>query len=144
MSDVRAIVLSIFGVVAFVGLLQVGALIFGDTTPKVFVECGWFGEGRAFVDENRNGTWDGNEPPLAGVRFLVKDKLKSRDSMPVESVSDGEGHASLHLWLSGCPETDIEVYSEPPAGYTPSTAERISAETVRHEQSFTFGFVPQE
>lgn len=104
----------------------------------VATDCVWDGEASAWLDKNRNGIWENDEPPLAGVRFLIDDTWNHYTSVGKEAVSDGGGKASLGVWLPGCPKIEFEIYAQPPDGYLATTQARVQAHGTN---SFAFGFV---
>ena len=95
-------------------------------------DCWWSGRGEAWIDQNEDGVRNSDELPLAGVKFRVE------SSGPMIGAKDGS--VDFYIFLPGCPEVDLEVYVDTPAGYRLTTEPRVHAseegEVVR------FGFAP--
>jgi hypothetical protein len=105
-------------------------------------DCFFAGTAKAWVDKDRDGRWDPDEPPLSGVRFFVDDVKNDIVNVGDESVSDDTGEASIYVWLSGCPSVRFEIYPQVPSGYTLATSPRIPARE-KDEGPFLFGFAPE-
>jgi hypothetical protein len=94
----------------------------------VVSDCGWSSLVIAWLDLDANGARDtGQEPPLAGVTFVLEDVYSGYGRMMASAVTDEEGRASLSVFLPGCPRTKLEVFARPPDGYRATTATRGSA-----------------
>lgn len=109
-------------------------------------DCIWYDEAKAWVDENKNGVWDDDEKPLAGVQFFIDDTLNGHVDVGEEAISGEEGNAELSVWLPGCPSVEFEVYVKSPDGFEVFTADRVlvTKKEIRNpgENTFLFGFVP--
>ncbi len=108
-----------------------------------FADCGWGGTGLAWLDENGDGRRDPGEPPLENVRFVVDDTRARRRDVCEPAVSDAAGTASFSIFMPGCPEVAFQVRAEPPAGYLPTTPQRLAADEDESGETFSFGFAYQ-
>src|SRR5262245_12645794 len=104
-----------------------------------FGDCAWTAETRAWLDENGNGLWDANEPPLPYVPFWVDDIRNDYDKVG-GATSNTEGTAQVYVWMPGCPHVAFEVYADAPQGYHATTQERWPAKGKANEGPFLFGF----
>jgi hypothetical protein len=123
------------------GILIVGALL---AVASVLLtgcsgDCAWNADFRAWIDENQNGVWDANEPPLPGVKILLESSVLH---VP-ELTTDEKGEVQVHEALSGCPkEAAVFVYVLPPLGYRVSIRTLYPAQE-QTERRFEFGFVAE-
>jgi len=117
------------------GLFTLTAIAIGACASP---DCEWNATVKTWVDNNRDGEWDANEPPLANVRAYVEGSY----SVGVGEATTGQsGEAHLTTMLAGCPnEAVLSVFVEPPVGYRLTTQERLPAKTGS-EKLFLFGFV---
>jgi hypothetical protein len=104
-------------------------------------DCIFAGTAKAWVDRDKDGVWDPDEPPLSGVRFFIDDVKNKITNVGDESVSDEAGEASVYVWLPGCPSVRFEIYPEVPSGYILTTAPRLPAREA-DKGPFSFGFSP--
>ncbi len=118
---------------ALFALLAVSALLGGCSS-----DCGWHSKTQAFVDENANGKWDGNEPPLSGARFFVTD-ASGKSGYGGHWVSDGTGTAYLSFFVACNRVPEFLVFAAPPEGYRLTSPELVEAGS-QSGQTFTFGF----
>jgi hypothetical protein len=106
-------------------------------------DCGWTGEGHAFLDANGNGHWEAGEPPLEGVQFSVKDVLS--DVHGDGGTTDACGRVELYMWMPGCPDVKLLVFAKSPPGYRISTSASVTVhEDAQGIELVRFGFVPVE
>lgn len=107
------------------------------------VDCSWFGEGQAWIDENENGIWDAGESPLPGVSMSVQDLRNDVDGEGGETGADGK--VNLSLFIPGCMRVTIEVSATAPSGYRSTTEEEVRVGRSDDEiEIVRFGFVPVE
>jgi hypothetical protein len=112
-------------------------------------DCGWNTTASAWIDENKNGIWDTNEKPLAGVRFIA-DNVNYNDYLPEDSLSDKDGKAGLLVFPLVCDMNNekIIVYAVPPNDYKPTTVWRIivpKEKVINNKNNdFKFGFVSKD
>src|ERR1041384_427924 len=122
------------------GLLMLASCrVLGGET-EVAADCGWDAVAKAWLDKNRNGKWDPNEPPLAGGRFFVDDTLNHYTNVGKGAVTNQDGQTSVRVWLPGCPAVEFEIYATPPAGYRLTSPARMPA---HGKTLFEFGFVEE-
>ena len=108
-------------------------------------DCLWAGSTFAFIDENANGKHEQGEPPLAGVAFHVDDVLNKYVDVGYHhpEITDEDGKGWLSVWLPGCPEVALEVYTVPSDGYVLTTPDTVPAQHRSNLiQHFAFGFRP--
>jgi hypothetical protein len=110
-------------------------------------DCGWDGTALAWIDENRDGAWDGNEKPLSGVEFIVDDIRHDYDSSH-EAISDANGKVSVAVFPVACNgfnEIEIVISAIPPENYELTTSSQITVpqEAVQNSENdqFLFGFI---
>jgi len=100
-------------------------------------DCAWNAEFRTWIDENENGVWDAEEPPLPDVKILIESPVL----VAPEVISDEAGQAQFHAALGGCPRDAVFfVYVLPPPGYRPSISTLYPTEE-HMGRAFDFGFV---
>src|SRR4051812_29104429 len=87
------------------------------STPAVISECGWFGKGRAWVDENENKVWDAGEPPLANVPIWAAVIRGYASTGSSKQVTDADGWIALGFGPMACPVGEVVVYAGTPPGY---------------------------
>lgn len=103
-------------------------------------DCEWNAIFRTWIDENENGVWDNDEPPLPDVKCSVEGYLLG----PAEATSNEQGKAHIQALVAGChKEPVVFVYVLPPSGYRASHRSRKPAPEGA-EPVFEFGFVPVE
>jgi hypothetical protein len=127
----------------FISCFVAAALALGACSPEdedIAIDCEWRGRANAWIDEDKNGTRNANEPPLQGVEFFVDDVTNRFTDVGEEAVSNEKGSAELYVFLPDCPRVDyFEVYAEPPSGYQETTQSRIRAH-LDSDKPFSFGF----
>jgi len=118
-----------------IGLLAVISVLLSDCRGP---DCEWSGQIETWVDENENGVWDVEEPPLPNVKVY----LESYNVLGIaEAVSDGNGRAHLNAALAGCPRRiEFYVYALPPSGHRSTI--RALKPAPDDERIFQFGFIP--
>jgi hypothetical protein len=100
---------------------------------------------RAWLDTNKNGIWDTDESPLAGVEFLIDGRSGE------DHISDLNGEAVIDrfgLWScdEACPDRGpVDISAKPPEGYEPTTSPIIKNVTMTYYPEplpeLQFGFV---
>lgn len=110
----------------------------------VHADCGWDASIQTWVDENGNGVWDLEEPPLENVQIYIDGSLDGQANKDrPQSRSDWNGRARISVFLAGCPpDVQFEIYTEPPPGYQLVTEAYIQVQDAYEEngQTFSFGF----
>ena len=119
---------------------------FTPTSEEVeFIDCGWRATGKAWNDDNQNGVWDSGEKALANVKFWVDDTLnnyqKVNEFYSETVTTNAEGNIEIFIFLPGCPEVELEVYTETPQHCTLTTQERIPINFNSQYPVYSFGFV---
>ncbi len=116
-------------------LAVVTMLLSGCRSP----DCEWSAPVRTWVDENEDGIWNTDEPPLPNVKVY----LESYDIIGIpEAVSDENGEAYLHTVMGGCPKRiEFYVYALPPSGYR-SSIRALKPAPEADKPMFEFGFIP--
>lgn len=118
-----------------IGLLAVVIMLLVGCSP----DCEWSTTIQTWVDENENGAWDADEPPLPNVECFVE-SFKAAGT--AEAVTNEKGEAQLFVLLAGCPrEVVFFVYVIPPSGYRLVTQTTTPASKT-DKRVFEFGFVP--
>jgi hypothetical protein len=100
-------------------------------------DCVWARSAKAWVDQNRNGTWDNTERPLPDVQFFVDDVRNELADVAQSTISDGRGAAVVRVLLPDCRNTRFEIYARPPESYESTTKARMPG---RGTGPFLFGF----
>jgi hypothetical protein len=100
---------------------------------------------RAWLDTNKNGIWDTDESPLAGVEFLINGYSEE------DHISDLSGEAVIDrfgLWScdKACPNRGpVDISAKPPEGYEHTTSPIIKNVTMTYYPEplpeLQFGFV---
>ena len=108
-------------------------------------DCLWTATGKAWMDDNQNGVWNSGEKPLANVKFWVDDPLNGYQKVN-ELYSDSvttniDGNVEISVGLPGCPEVELEVYTEAPQNCELTTQERIPVNLNSQYPVYSFGFV---
>jgi hypothetical protein len=108
-------------------------------------DCLWTATGRAWKDNNQNGVWNSGEKPLAGVNFWVDDLLndfQKVNEFPADRVATNlEGRVEISVWLPGCSDIELEVYTEAPQNCKLTTPERIPVNPDSQYPVYSFGFI---
>ena len=112
--------------------------ILAKSLPQRMGDCHWYGSAQAWLDEDGNGEWNARERPLQNVLFQIDDPHSRMTKIGGPAVSDIKGVSAIGAWLPGCPKTHLEVYAEAPAGYQPTSPERLSVD--EDTTTFSFGF----
>lgn len=97
-------------------------------------DCGLGVAVRTWVDENANGIWDQEEPPLAGV------VVHTSGTNPLTSMTNAQGEAQVEDWSPGCGPEGIRVWVEPPSGFRPTTRSSVNVNARSQVLTLTFGF----
>ena len=101
-------------------------------------ECSWYGLMFTWNDNNANGIQDDGEPPLAYISFFLEDSSRKSD---IGATGSG-GTMGLVEWLPGCNHMQFEIYPEVPENCKLTTTQtRMSADTRKEYQEFSFGFI---
>jgi hypothetical protein len=96
--------------------------------------CTWYATAKSWLDENENGKWDANEPPLPGVQFSIG------WDQPVSDFK-GEGHGALVTVYICNSAHQVPVSAVPPNGYRPTTSTIITSSGGEGSHGpFQFGF----
>jgi len=113
-------------------ITKVETIVERDERESLHIIGSW--EARAWTDENRNGVWDSDEPPLADVKFWYeypRENGNKSATLHPQATSDRSGVAILTY---DAPWKAV-VYAEAPQGFHPTTPERLEG------APFRFGFV---
>jgi hypothetical protein len=111
------------------------------STPVILGDCFLEFHIGAWQDINGNGLWDGSEPPLERVKFVLNGTFAELMGYPYLSKADG--WVTLETWSpGGCPNRDFTIIAEPPVSYEPTTDKSItiSISTGRSPFEAKFGF----
>jgi ligand-binding sensor domain-containing protein len=100
-------------------------------TSSIEIRCAWDGVVRAWLDQNENGKWEHDEPPLPGVRFLLHWEGFNQPFEPTDW--NGETYFYPHC-VSG-----QEIIARIPPGYHLTTAGRLPIYTG-YSNIKSFGF----
>jgi hypothetical protein len=104
-------------------------------------DCQWDAKAQAFLDDNRNGTWDQGESALSGVTFHVADDRGKARSGSWES--DSTGNAFIAFFVSCDERTEFLLFATPPDEYVGTTPDHVDAGS-RRGNTFTFGFIKEQ
>jgi streptogramin lyase len=102
-------------------------------------DCVWRGTAQAWLDENRNGVWDGEEHPFPGVIFTVENKrgFVGEDYQ----IGNGQGEGEMSSFLPGCPPAELVLHAQAPANYEHTTPNDIPVgDEAEQPQVYSFGF----
>jgi len=103
--------------------------------------CSWEFTGQAWIDENADGIWDENEPPLEGVQFHLNYASEpDHDVNMEEAYTDSHGDVSLGLWTYSCAPAKFAVYPDIPSGYRLTTKASVTRTTRQQDTKISFGF----
>jgi hypothetical protein len=108
--------------------------------------CAWQGSAKAWIDSNRDGRVNTDEPPLSDVEIYIKDVQNQLFDLNWPVTTDKEGNVQFDISLSGCSNTVFEISVEVPEGYRTTTRSRIEVSADVSSSSGTvrvyyFGFV---
>src|SRR5438876_11660005 len=93
---IKLAVLAVSLVVVFLGSVAVGAFVTDRLSfkpPTSVGECLWGTDVYAWLDENRNGVRDANEPALKEIEFVALVSGYNR-TYPAKSDENGHSHIS--------------------------------------------------
>jgi len=109
-------------------------------------DCVWGAPVAAWIDLNRNGIHEPDEPPLENVEYQVNDTWNNYKDVGHKSIRQTDGQEVMVVWLPGCPWARFEVEAKAPQGYELTTKSPIEATGWRYgdERLFEFGFAPIE
>jgi streptogramin lyase len=101
-------------------------------------DCEWQWTAQGWMDENRNGVWDEEEPPFPGVIFTVENKrgFVGEDYQ----IGNGQGEAEMSAYMPGCPPVELELHAQAPANYKNTTPNDIPVSHEAEPQVYEFGF----
>jgi hypothetical protein len=129
--------------------ISILVLILFNVIPVGFRDGCIFGTAKAWIDQNENGNWDINEPPLAGVEFFVINNQQEQEFVD-KSTSDKSGEATLLTFPYTCDllhGINLVVQATPPNGYRATTSEQviISGDKLPNmlDRKYYFGFIKQ-
>ena len=110
-------------------------------------DCAWSSSAKAWIDSNRDGSFDRSETPLKDVGIHVDDIQNQRVDAGWPASTDQNGEVQLHVSIPGCSDTVFEIYVDIPEGYRLTTRPRIEInpavwESPGTEPVYYFGFVP--
>lgn len=74
------------------------------------VHCNWDGVVRAWLDTNENGQWEENEPPMPGIRFLMRGETFQLPR------TDWNGETMWYAYAR-CADSNSEIIASVPPGY---------------------------
>ena len=112
-------------------------------TSGVLADCFITFEVSAWIDLDRNGNWDAEEPPLEGVAIRVNGPFASILS-PNPCYTDQQGLCQVRTWAPGeCMAAEYSIQAEAPESYKPTTPAEISLSLAPTEfpALAQFGFV---
>jgi hypothetical protein len=112
-------------------------------------DCAWHGTARAWIDSNRDGRINQDEPPLADVEIHVEDvqnQLVVAGDAGWSAITDKDGDVQFNIPIPGCADTVFEIYAGIPNGYQVTTKPRIEVnsgiwESLGTDRVYYFGFV---
>ena len=110
-------------------------------------DCLWRASVMTWVDTNGDGRVNDGEPPLGQVDIHIGDVQNQLMSLSWPVRTDNDGDTQLNISIPGCVDTILEIYVEPPGGYSLTTKPRIEIhpELSRgpgRERVYYFGFIP--
>lgn len=111
-------------------------------THEVLADCFITFEVSAWIDLDRNGGWDAEEPPLEGVTIRVNGPFASMLS-PNPCYTDQQGLCQVRTWAPGeCAAGDYSVRADPSESYIAVTPSEmiLSMAASDFRQSAQFGF----
>jgi len=108
--------------------------------------CAWQGTAKAWIDSNRDGLINTDEPPLSDVEIYIKDVQNQLFDLSWPVITDKEGDVQFDISLPGCSNTVFEISVEIPEGYRTTTRSRIEinadvSNSSGSERVYYFGFV---
>jgi hypothetical protein len=129
--------------------ISILVLILFNVVPVGLRDGCIFGTAKAWTDQNENGNWDKNEPPLAGVEFLVINSQQEPEYFD-KSISNKSGEASLFTFPYTCDSlrgNNLVIKVTPPIGYQTTTPDQIiiPGDELPHilGRTYLFGFTNQ-
>jgi len=111
-------------------------------TSGVLADCFITFEVSAWIDLDRNGGWDAEEPPLEGVAIRVNGPFASMLS-PNPCYTDQQGLCQVRTWAPGeCMAGEYSFRAEAPESYIAVTPSEmiLSMAASDFRQSAQFGF----
>jgi hypothetical protein len=114
----------LFPLICYISIL---VLILFNVIPMGLRDGCIFGTAKAWIDQNENGNWDTNEPPLAGVEFAVINNQQEQEFVD-KSTSDESGEATLLTFPYTCNALHgihLVVQATPLNGYRATTPEQV-------------------
>ena len=130
------------------------ALIFFSTLHYVLrsggiVDCSWHGSAKAWIDSNRDGLVNGDEPPLRNVVIHVDDVENSLIDVGWPAVTDQDGDVQLHVSIPDCSKSVFQIYVDLPKGFHLTTRPRIEVDhdfwgSLSAENIYYFGFISEK
>lgn len=127
------------------------ALIFFSTLhyilkPGGIVNCSWHSSTKAWIDSNRDGFVNKDEPPLRNVAIHVDDVENNLVDVGWPAVTDQDGDAELHVSIPDCSKSVFQIYVDLPEGFRLTTRPRIDVNrdfwgSLGAENTYYFGFI---
>ncbi|RPJ23680.1 MAG: hypothetical protein EHM33_20230 [Chloroflexi bacterium] len=112
-------------------------------------DCAWHGSARAWIDSNRDGRIDQDEPPLDHVEIHVQDvrnQFVVAGDAGWSAITDKDGDVQFNIPIPDCTDTVFEIYADIPNGYQVTTKPHIEVnsgiwESLDTDRVYYFGFV---
>ncbi len=117
-----AITIAVILVIALIGCL--GVVLFIRSTS--LADCSWLGTAITYLDTNENGHFDVADSALPGVQVYMNDLHNHLYKMS-RTLTDEHGTAHLELFIAGCPTVDLQVQTDVPDGYRPTSPTQLHA-----------------
>jgi hypothetical protein len=109
-------------------------------------DCVWQGSAKAWIDSNRDGLVNSDEPPLSNVEIHIDDVQNQRINVSWPVITDHDGDVKFSVSIPGCSNPVFQIYVKIPEGYRMTTRPRIEVnpdfwEIWNPESVYYFGFV---
>jgi hypothetical protein len=136
--------LSLPVVIAIAFMASLGAIFLA--TSLTTGECLrlWNADAVAWIDTNLNGSVDSGEQMLPDIRIHADDVYdRYKEAHP--SFTDPAGIAHITIIADACPNPELNIYPDIPAGYRLTTAHTIHVKenffgNIEYNKTYYFGF----